>query len=85
MTTPVRTAPRPGQRNPRRTLISDKEIARAFKVIQQHGIDITGFGIDIRTDGIAFLPPAAIPAAPESPFDAWQKEDKNRDRRPRRS
>ncbi|MDP3550649.1 MAG: hypothetical protein Q8R81_09650 [Novosphingobium sp.] len=77
--------PADAQRNPRRTLISDKEIARAFKAIEQHGIDITGFGIDIRTDGIAFLPPAATPAAPEDPFSAWKTEEQNRDRRPRRS
>lgn len=71
-------------RNPRRTLISDREIDRAFQALQRHGLDPARFGIDIRTDGIAFLPPAANVAAPETPFDAWKNEEQNRDGRPRR-
>lgn len=71
-------------RNPRRTLISDREIDRAFAALQRNGVDPARFGIDIRTDGIAFLPPAANTAAPETPFDAWKKEEQDRDRRPRR-
>lgn len=78
-------------RNPRRTLISDSEIDRVFAALRRNDIDVTRFGIDIRMDGIAFLPPTpATLAAPEKPFDAWkqedqQREDQNRDRRPRRS
>lgn len=76
-------------RNPRRTLISDREIDRAFQALQRHGLDPTRFGIDIRTDGIAFLAPAANTAEPESPFDAWksrdaQNKESHRDGRPRR-
>lgn len=73
------------QRNPRRTLISDKEIDRAFEAMRRNGVDPARFGIDIGTDRIAFLPPAASTAAPEDPFSAWKTEEQNRDRRPRRS
>lgn len=72
-------------RNPRRTLISDREIDRAFQALLRNGVDPNRFGIDIRTDGIAFLPPAANPAGAESPFDAWKNKEPDRDRRPRRS
>lgn len=71
-------------RNPRRTLISDREIDRAFQALLRNGVDPNRFGIDIRTDGIAFLPPAANTAAPENPFDAWKNKESHRDGRPRR-
>ncbi|WP_408585964.1 hypothetical protein [Novosphingobium sp.] len=61
---------------PRRTLISDKQIDRAFEALRRNGIAVSGFTIDIRTDGISFSPPAATPG---NDFDAW-KTGKNTDR-----
>lgn len=71
-------------RNPRRTLISDKEIDRAFAVVRNHGIDPSACAIDIRMDGITFSP-LATPSVAENPFDVWKAgKDADRDRRPRR-
>lgn len=69
-------------RNPRRTLISDREIDRAFRALVRNGVSIAGFAIDIRTDGISFLPPAPQPG---NDFDAWKAgENPNRGRPSRR-
>lgn len=71
-------------RNPRRTLISDKEIDRAFAAVRSHGIDPSTCAIDIRMDGITFSP-IATPSVAGNPYDAWKAgKDANSDRRPRR-
>lgn len=83
MTTTQRK-PEQQQRNPRRTLVSDKEIDRVFAKLREHGVNIADRVIDIRTDGITL----ALPATPAAgnPFDAWKAgKEPDRDRRPRRS
>lgn len=73
-----------GPRNPRRTLVSDKEIDRVFAKLKEYGVSIADRIIDIRTDGITLALPAK-PAA-EDAFSAWQQnKDSHRDGRPRRS
>jgi hypothetical protein len=73
----------PAPRNPRRTLVSDREIARVFAKLRDLGVDPAGCAIDIRTDGITISPPAPSPA-PGNAYDAYRAEKDARSDRPAR-
>lgn len=70
-------------RNPRRTLVSDREIDRVFAKLRELGVDPASCAIDIRTDGITVSPPAPA-TAPGNAYDAYKAQKDARSDRPSR-
>lgn len=70
-------------RNPRRTLISDRELERVFAKLRALGVDPAERTIDIRTDGITISPPAP-PPAPGNAYEAYRAAKDARSDRPAR-
>lgn len=70
-------------RNPRRTLVSDREIDRVFAKLRALGVDPAGCAIDIRTDGITVTPAPSAPA-PGTAYDAYRAQKDARSDRPAR-
>jgi len=64
----------------RRRLVPLSEVQQAYEWWTSLGHNAAG--VDIRADGVTFLPPAGQQAG--TAFDAWKTQSQNRDRSARR-
>ena len=66
----------------KRRLVPVSEVQEMLDFLRGQGFQFAG--VDIRSDGVTFLPPAT--QTPGTPYERWKaQEDQNRDRPPRRS
>lgn len=66
----------------KRRLVPVSEVQEMLDFLRDQGFQFAG--VDIRSDGVTFLPPAT--QAPGNAYDRWKaKEDQDRDRPSRRS
>lgn len=65
----------------KRRLVPITEVKEMLDFLRREGFALGG-QVDIRSDGVTFYPPAAVPTG--NAYDQWKAQDQNRDRPPRR-